>query len=279
MNKIFSQNTWPDVSMISESIAAALSPEKIYLLSLIHQRKEIQSIFVENPLEHHMIEALNILVLIRESERRPNEELQDIIEHRLSIQIPVTAFVMQFGQFDSWLKKDHPFALKVIHHAKLYYDAGNIPLAAPDENNELAANDFLVWDLEQKTNKAVEFLAGADLFIVRNQFEMATFHLHQAAEQIYSGIIRFTTGFEAQTHNMDKLYRYSKYLLPDLKNIFPRDTELEKKLFQCLQKAYLGGRYDTDYSIKYTEVSQLVERIKKLLILCQGIKRTKLITA
>ena len=279
MNKIFSQNTWPDVSHISESIVAALSPEKIYLLSVIHHIEEIQSVFVENPLEHHLIEAVIILVLISESESRPSEELQDIVEHRLGIQIPVSAFVVRFGQFNSWLKKDHPFAVKVIHNAKLYYDAGNFPLAVPEGNKELAANVFLMRDLEQKTNKAIEFLAGADLFIVRNQFELAAFHLHQAAEQIYSGIIRFTTGFEAQTHNMDKLYRYSKYLLPGLKNIFPRGTEIEKKLFQCLQKAYLGARYDTDYSIKYTEVSQLFERIKKLLILCQSIKRTKLITA
>lgn len=278
MNNVFSQDDWPAVSQVTKNIVSALSPEKIFLLSVIHQKKKIQSIFVDNPLEQHLIEALNILVLTGESEKRSHEELQDIIENRLGLQIPVTAFTVRAGQFMGWLNKDHPFAVKVVNMAKLYYDAGNFPISMTKEYNESAANDLLLWELEQKTNRAGEFLAGADLYIVRMQYELATFHLHQAAEQMYSGIIQFTTGFEVQTHNLDKMYRYSKYLLPGLKDIFPRDTEIEVKLFHCLQKAYLGGRYDSHYSIKYPEVSQLFERIKKLLILCRGIKRTKLIT-
>jgi uncharacterized protein len=279
MKEIFSQNTWPAISHVSKIIVSALSPDKIFLLSVIHQRQEIQSIFIENPLEEHLIEALNILVLTGESENRSNDELQDIIEHRLGIQLSVTAFVLQATQFNIWLKKEHPFAFKVIHKAKLYYDAGNIPLAIPEGYNEVLANDILLCELDQKTNKAVEFLAGAELFIVRNQFELAAFHLHQATEQIYSAVIRFTTGLLVQTHNLEKLYRYSKYLLPGLKDLFPRDTEFERNIFQCLQKAYLGARYDADYSVKYKGVSQLYERIKKLLILCQGVKQKRLIIA
>jgi len=279
MNKIIAQNTCPAISHVINKIASALLPEKIYLLSVIHQRAELQSIFVESILEEQIIEALNILILSGESEKRSNDELQDIIENRLGIQIPITAFVLQAGQFNGWLKKEHPFAIKVIHKAMLYFDAGNIPLSMPDSFNEFGAKDLLIEDLEHKMRKAVEFLAGAELFIVRKQFEMSAFHLHQASEQIYSGIIRFVTGFQIQTHNLDKLYRYSKYLLPGLKDLFPRDVENEIKLFQYLQKAYLGGRYNADYSIKYAVVSQLFERVKKLLILCRGLLRTRLITA
>ncbi len=278
MKNIFSTSTWPAASRVAKDIVSALSAEKIYLLSVIHQSEEIQSIFIDNPTIENTVEALNILVLTGESEKRSNEELQDIIEHRLSIQIPVTAFVMQAVQFNEWLKKEHPFAIKVIHKARLFYDAGHIPLTVPDGYDEPVAQNILSFERDQKTNKAIEFLAGAELFVVRKQFELAAFNLHQAAEQIYCGIIRFTTGLHVQTHNLDKLYRYSKYLMPGLKDLFPRDTEEEIKLFQCLQKAYLGARYDREYSIKNTAVSKLSERIKKLLILCQGIQNPKLIT-
>jgi HEPN domain-containing protein len=279
MNSLFSENTWPAISQVSRLIVSALSPEKIFLLSVIHHKEEVRSIFIDDMQEEYLIEALNILVLTGESEKKSNEELQDMIEHRLGIHIPVTAFVLKAGQFNEWLKKDHPFACKVIHKAKLYFDANNIPLVIPSGYNELAAKDFLMKESEQKTNKAIEFLAGAELFIVRKQFNLAAFHLHQAAEQIYAGIIRFTTGLQVQTHNLDKLYRYSKYLLPGLKDLFPRDTEAERKLFQGLQKAYLGARYDAEYSIKYPGVSLLFERIKKLLILCQGMQRSKITIA
>jgi HEPN domain-containing protein len=279
MNKIFAEHTNPALSIDINKIVSNISPERIYLLSVIHQKKEIQSIFVEDPPEEHLIEALNILVLTSESEKRSNDELQDIIENRLEIIIPVTAFVMQAVQFKEWLKKDHPFALRVVQNASLYFDACMIPLNVPDYYEELTAKEYLREELEHKIRKAIEFLAGAELFLVRRQFEMAAFHLHQAAEQIYTGIIRFKTGFQVQTHNLDKLYRYSKYLMPGLKDVFPRGVEKESKLFQCLQKAYLGSRYNPDFSIKYEMVSILFERVNKLLILCQSIIRTRLITA
>ena len=279
MKSIFSINTWPAASGIAKEIISALTTEKIYLLSVIHQSEEIQSIFIDSPRIENAVEALNILVLAGESEKRLNEELQDIIEHRLNIQTPVTAFVMQALQFHEWLINEHPFAVKVIQKGKLFYDAGNIPLTAPEGYNEPAAKDFLSLELSRKTSKAIEFLAGAELFVIRKQFEIAAFHLHQAAEQIYTGIIQFTTGLHVQTHNLDKLYRYSKYLMPGLKDLFPRDTEGEIKLFQYLQKAYLGARYDTDYSIKMTAVSKLFERVKKLLILCRDIQNPRFITA
>lgn len=279
MNKMYMQKDWPEVAPVIKDIVAALSPEKIYLLSVIHQRQEIRSIFIEDPSEHHLMEGLNILVLSGVSEKRPNDEVQDIIEHRLGIPISVTAFVLQAGQFSEWLKKQHPFALKVIRNARLCYDAGNFPLVATEAYEERSGNDFLKSDLEQKISKAREFLAGADLYIVRRQYEMAAFHLHQAAEQIYSGVIRFSTGLDVRTHNLDKLYRYSRWLLTDLKDIFPRNTEAEKRLFQYLQKAYLGARYDTDYSIKYPEIFKLVERINKLLTVCQGVEWMKMTTA
>ncbi len=279
MNKIFTEYANPALSHDINKIVSFISPERIYALSVIHQKKEIQSIFVEEVQEEHLIEALNVLILTGESERRPNDELQDIIENRLDIKIPLTAFVMQAVQFNVWLKKEHPFALRVVQNASLCFDACSLPLNVTDKYDELAMKEILREELGHKIRKAMEFLAGAELFLVRRQFEMAAFHLHQAAEQIYTGIIRFKTGFQVQTHNLDKLYRYSKYLMPGLKDVFPRGVEKEIKLFQCLQKAYLGSRYNPDFSIKYEMVSVLFERVNKLLILCQSIIRTRLINA
>jgi uncharacterized protein len=279
MNKILSERAMPVISDEINTIVSVLSPERIYLLSIIHQKKEIQSIFVEDTEEEHLVEAMNVLILTGESEKRSNDELQDIIENRSNLGIPLTAFVMQASQFNIWLKKEHPFALKVSQNARLCFDSGSISWSVPDKLNELAAKEDLREEFEHKIRKAVEFLAGAELFIVRTQYEMAAFNLHQAAEQIYTGVIRFKTGFQVQSHNLDKLYRYSKYLLPGLKDVFPRGVENENKLFQYLQKAYLGSRYNADYSIKYGMVSLLFERVNKLLILCQSIIRTRLVSA
>jgi HEPN domain-containing protein len=279
MKNVFSEYPWAIVSQISKQIVSAISTEKIYMLSVVHQRQELNSIFVEDAQEEYLIEGLNLLVLTGETDKRAGDEIQDIIEHRLGIQIALTAFVLPLQQFNIWLKRENPFALKVYHQAKLCYDGGNTPLFIPNPYNEGADKLLFSEELEQKTNKAIEFLAGAELYIVRKKYELAAFHLHQAAEQLYTGIIRFTTGLSVQTHNLDKLYRYSKYLLPGLKGIFPRDSEPERKLFQSFQKAYLGARYSPEYAIGYAEVIRLGERVKKILVMCQNIQQRKFITA
>jgi len=85
MNKIFPENSNPALSHGINKIVSIISTERIYLLSVIHQKKEIQSIFVEDIPEERLIEALNILVLTTELEKRTIDELQDIIENRLEI--------------------------------------------------------------------------------------------------------------------------------------------------------------------------------------------------
>jgi uncharacterized protein len=279
METIFSGSTWPVVANAVKTIISAISPEKIYLLSVLRQKEELQSIFVKAPFQDAVVEALNILVLKAETEKRTNDEIQDIIEHRLNITIPVTAIVLPLGQFCDWLKNDHPFAVIVNCRSHLCYDAGRTSLVTPKEYDELAGKKLLAKDLDKNTFKAKEFLVGAELYMMRRNFELAAFHLHQAVEQIYSGIICYTTGLRMRTHNLDKLYRYSRYLLPGIKDIFPRNSDAEEKLFYCLQKAYLGGRYSSEYSIKSSGVEELFGRIKKMLVLCQNIQQKKLNTA
>jgi uncharacterized protein len=279
MKNVFSEYPWAIVSQISKHIVSAISTEKIYMLSVVHQRQELNSIFVEDAEQEYLIEGLNLLILTGDSEKRSGDEIQDVIEHRLGIQVALTAFVLPLEQFNGWLKKENPFAIKVYHKAKLCYDAGITPFFDPNPYDEVAGKLLSSAELEQKTNKAVEFLAGAELYIVRKKYELAAFHLHQAAEQMYTGIIRFITGLSVQTHNLDKLYRYSKYLVPGLKGLFPRDSEPERKLFQNLQKAYLGARYSPDYAIGYADVIRLSERVKRILMLCQNMQQKKFITA
>jgi HEPN domain-containing protein len=103
-------------------------------------------------------------------------------------------------------------------------------------------------------------------------YPLAAFHLHQAAEQLYTGIIYSITGLRVQTHNLDKLYRYSRYLVQGLAAIFPRDTVREKSLFKLLQSSYIQSRYSINYRITPIECTILNNRIVKLLQLCQAIK-------
>jgi HEPN domain-containing protein len=277
MEVIFPEYVWAAISPVFDNIKASLSVERIYLLSFIRHKEAMESIFISEASEEYSVDALNILILTSDSEQRERDEIQDIVENRLGLEIPVTAFVLPVQQFKRWFENGHPFAKNVVRNCRIFYDAGNVPMIHMKEDSEADSKLRLKNDFNKNLGKVVEFLAGAELFIVRKQYELAAFHLHQAAEQAYSGIIRLKTGLQVQTHNIDKLYRYSKFLVPGLRELFPRDLEYEKKLFQNLHQAYIGGRYKIDFSIKSSVAIQLLERIKKLLIICQGLAQDQLI--
>lgn len=56
------------------------------------------------------------------------------------------------------------------------------------------------------------------------------------------------------------------YQLPE---IFPRNNEKDERLFQLLQKAYVGGRYKLEYEIDMVDLESIMVQIKKLKGLIQ----------
>ncbi len=253
------------LSQIVESIIASVSPEKIYLLAAAYQNEKSQSIFMRELVETETGSSFFLLILTKETETRLIDELQDIIEHRLGLLIPLTALVIPVHEFNGWLMKNHPFAARAYHEAKLYYDAGITPLAIPDKLYETSLSLLIKEKLVQRSKQAVEFMAGAELFALRKQYGLAAFNLHQSAEQLYSGVIQFISGLRVQTHNLDKLHRYARWLAPAITAVFPRNSNEEKEIFRWLQRAYTEGRYSGEYAVKYAVISQLTQRVKKLM--------------
>jgi uncharacterized protein len=268
----------PVFTKLLTNIKQLVSPEKIFLLSACSHRYFSENIFVPWPVEFKKPGAFDLLILPGENERRTNDILQDIIENRCNEDSLTTALVLPVQQFNKWLMGGHPFASKVYHTAHLCYDAGNIPLAIPGDCNPVDTQNTLLQAFSRSIQVATEFISGAELFTIRRQFPLAAFHLHQAAEQLYTGIIQVITGLRVQTHNLDKLYRYSRHLAEGLEEIFPCDSQQEKHLFKLLQKAYIESRYRMEYKIKQEEVALLHSRILKLVGICEPIKRLTWIT-
>jgi len=243
----------------------AAAPEKIYLLgcSISHVRTE--SIFAYNQPTGRNVSHYFILALVDKKDTESCVGLQDKIENNCRHFIPVTAIVLDINQFNEWLMEGHPFANKVCKMAECFHDTENIPLAIPkeiDEQELIKTNESLY---STGINKAQEFLAGADLFRIREQNKMAAFMLHQAAEQTLQTLFRIKTGLYIHTHNLDKLIRYCSMVSYKLPAIFPRNNEKNEKLFQLLQQAYIETRYKEDYVIRKDDLLLITERVKRLL--------------
>ena len=51
---------------------------------------------------------------------------------------------------------------------------------------------------------------------------------------------------------------------PELAGILPRETQGQKKLFELLDYAYIGARYDMHYKITKQQLEQLAPCVQKL---------------
>jgi HEPN domain-containing protein len=86
--------------------------------------------------------------------------------------------------------------------------------------------------------------------------------LHQATEQALGTLIKIRTGYHCCTHNIERLLRYAGMVSYQIPDIFPRKTDNEKRLFNLLRKAYIDSRYREDYSIGFTDLLDLTERVR-----------------
>ncbi|HYC30504.1 MAG TPA: HEPN domain-containing protein [Chitinophagaceae bacterium] len=260
---------------VVQVIVKAVHPEHIFLLGACYTRQQLYNIFSDAVTACQQVTHYDLLVLLDKDHRNP-DEVQDIIENRCRAHTPVTVIVFDIIRFNGLLESGHAFCCDARTSALQVYDAGRTKLAQPNPCNPAslqlqARNAFSKWH-----NVAQEFLAGAELYLMRKQFALAAFMLHQAAERSYVELVQVMTGYRAGTHNLDKLSRYAKSFSANVSLVFPRNNEKEERLFRQLQKAYIHSRYKDDYVVTAQEVQELMDRVKKLLELAGEICERKI---
>ena len=245
------------VQIILEAVAA----NAIYLLGSTAITRRTESIFNTPAPAYGYTGHYYILVLL--SDKEDVHAAQDIIENRCRHLITVTAIVLKTSVFNVWFAEGHRFAHTVCKMSTVLHGAKEMP---PETyaitGDALAKINNSIYT--QGYNKVTEFIAGAELYMLRKQTKMAAFMLHQAAEQVLHTLFQLRTGMYVNSHNLDKLLRYCSMLCSNVTEIFPRNTEKEERLFQLLQNAYVGGRYKEEYTVTPTELQKVFERVLAL---------------
>lgn len=249
---------------ISRHIVQVAPAVRIFLLGTRTANYSTQNIFTSDLLSGESTEHYYLLVLVRRNREASNNCVQDRIETVCSPICPVTAFVIDFEQFNNWLLEGHHFAFQVKSKAKLLFEDLSISFGDVNEIDLMTIKEFQKAAYCKGYNIMQEFLAGADLYRVRQQNKMAAFMLHQAAESAMLTILKIFLGLTVNSHNLDKLIRYSSLATNSVADIFKRDTENDKRLFQLLQRAYIETRYREDYSITITDLLTITGKIRLL---------------
>lgn len=253
----------PQLNSLVVQLSKKIAVDKIFLLGVTTADLPVNSIF--HPYDHEEAQASGyfLLVLTLPSEKRCSDTVQDILEQtRFAERIHTLVYPSHL--FHHWLGEGQPFAVKVAEQAPLLFNLSSTPVRPPlyfTDSDWLHRRTALI---KQGYHRSEMFLAGAKIFVGKEEYNLAAFLLHQATEHACITFILQFTGLKTCTHNLDKLLRYTTLISNQVSDHFPRKTRQDRELFRLLQKAYVHSRYKSDYMLSPEQAALLLQRISQL---------------
>jgi HEPN domain-containing protein len=265
------------------------APEAVFIIATATIKYNYNNIFFTADQTTEQPNAYLLLVVLAADAKQCTRS-QCELENVLQTVAAVTVWCMPLQTFNEQLLTSGYFACTVYKSAERLFiekDAGIVPPPVTPVFNKYQ---------NQWYQRAAEFYAGAELFIIRKQYTLAAFHLHQCAEQCFTSVVYNKCGYRPATHNLLLLYRYACWFEPSLHELFTHHScvfvgqrptmattrpamattqptmaatqptmATEDSLLHLLQKAYTGSRYTNDYSIKGKQLEMIKEKIEILL--------------
>lgn len=246
-------------TQLVKTILDVVPATHIYLLGSTLQQRRTETLFMPEAPSCRYVGHYYVLVLVDDTANCA--VLENKLETSCRQYIPVTALVLHSHVFTEWLFAGHSFAVAVQQRAVLLHGEPisfhTVPattgIAAPEKQKQ------------QGGQQMKSFFAGAELYILRKEYKMAAFMLHQCAEQGLLALLKAGSGLHINTHNLDKLVRYCSMVNYRIADIFSQQNEQEERLFQLLQKAYIDTRYKENYQINRVELTAIKDMVAKLI--------------
>ncbi|THB68138.1 MAG: HEPN domain-containing protein, partial [Gammaproteobacteria bacterium] len=114
-------------------------------------------------------------------------------------------------------------------------------------------------------DRASSFYNGYMDAIKRNDNKKSAFELNQTTESCYKTILLVFTSYCPHEHHLPLLESMASSHIKNIKQIFPRETPEQHEQFDLLDYAYIGARYDLNYSISKEDLEYLSQCVEKLI--------------
>lgn len=250
---------------LTACLVNAVPMQQLYLLGLRQATQTIQSIFVQGSTATEVGNAW-LLAVVETGDKHRSNAIIDQLENNGRSVVLVTVIVISVKEFNCWHQQGHRFARAVAEGGCLLHGslepveseskAGAAKQVGQPNNASLAAT----------SRRVQEFLAAAELYVLRQQYGLALFMLHQATEQTLHALLLHNTGLRITTHNLDKLIRYNGLWGFYQDGVWARTNDGEKRLFRLLQSAYVESRYgDEKFVVKGNEVFVIRMAVQQLV--------------
>lgn len=174
------------------------------------------------------------------------------------------------------LEQGHYFFSDIEKEGVILYDSQRRQLAhkrklEPAEQKRLLQEYFEHW-----FGSATGFYRQFTHAMNDHDYKVAAFELHQSAESAYKAVLLVLTEYCPNEHFLGLLGEMAVAHDVTIEDVFPKNTDEQSQLFDLLDYAYIGARYDPEYKITAEQLEYLAKRVKKLLELTEKICKAKI---
>lgn len=231
-----------------------------------------QSPFKEDKVSFH---CNYCLLLVTENATRIDYEVQDFANAHYQ-QGLVTIICHGKEVILEAVKANSRFFISVLSFGKQIYskdgmlNVDSIPSFVPINGASKALKHY-----DHRMPLAEGFLMGAAECMVNECYGICTFMLHQAVEQICSGLIRVHIAYRSEFHNLHRLLRLCSCFSDRPYNLF-LGTREDEKLFDVLVKSYSSARYKDDFFVSKEDAHTLYKRVVVFMELSRSMCKEKI---
>ncbi|MFA6716511.1 MAG: HEPN domain-containing protein [Victivallaceae bacterium] len=221
----------------------------------------------------------DILIVIKDPRKYEHKYPQEKIAKKarsLGVRTDLSVIFHSVWAFKRAVNKGFYFFADIIQEGIMLYSSGRVPLPEIKELSVRERKYYAQKDFDNWFKSASEFYIDFENAFKRASYKNAAFLLHQAAERFYTTVSLTFTSYKPKLHDLEKLGIRAQTLSDEFKDIFPRETQKEKDLFDLLKRAYVESRYNMEYEITGEELECLAGRVKLLQATTEKVCKEKI---
>lgn len=257
-----------ELRLLTEVLAACKSVEMVILFGSYARGNFVEDSYVEKGVHYEYKSDYDLLVVTTHDDLKEKYRIEEKIEKQLEatgkVHTTIHPIFHSIKHLNQALSEGNYFFQDIKKEGIVLHDTGKFELQEPkkltQEEARVKAQDYFDKWFEAAENAQKKF----EFSFKEGLINEAAFDLHQVTERLYTAILLVFTDYRPKEHD---LYRLDLRVRNCDKrfDVFPRESEDEKRRFELLQKAYIDARYKMDeYSITRDDLVYLAERVNLL---------------
>lgn len=242
--------------------------EMVLLFGSYARDNWVEDTYMEKGITYEYRSDYDLLVVLTHEDLKQKYRIEDKIKAELvttgQVTTPVNLIFHGIKHLNQALRAGNYFFRDIKKEGIVLYDSQKFKLTdpkilTPAESQQKAQDYFDKW-----FESANGFLDLFEYCLNKPDFHLAAFNLHQATERYYTTILLVFTDYRPKDHNLETLG--IKVEMCDRRfNVFPKQIEEDKHLFELLKRAYIDARYKMDeYTVTKPELEKLSSYVLEL---------------